>query len=167
MANNANQKYLQVFFDGETRLLHFVLGNGLRLAINVDTHSPAEVRDYAMVHGYNQTIRDCVSGFSQAGDFSGGYAAMAKRIETLKTSWSGRGTSVSDLAQAIANVKQLDLAEAVAMVGTFSEAKRARVLGTDSVKAEIERLKAERAAARAASLNPDMDDLDAALEMED
>jgi antitoxin component of MazEF toxin-antitoxin module len=158
MANNAT-KFLQVI-QGESSI-RFVLGNGKELVCEPDK-ADAVIQRAAMFHGFNQKVRDAAAGFSKDGDYAGAYAAMGNVLETLQSGlWNAKGgaSGESDLAQAVANLKKIDLEKASAAVRALDEDQLRALRGKASVKAELLRIKAERAARVADAAEDDEEDI--------
>ena len=138
-------KFLQVLQqNGE---LSFKLGNGLTVEITPSECSD-EIREAAMFHGFNQKIRDSAAGFSKTSDFSGAFSAMQSVVDNLLGGlWNAKGgNGIGDLVQAIANLKRIDLDEAQGLVEELDDEQYKVVMGKPAVKADIARIKAERAA---------------------
>jgi hypothetical protein len=138
-------KFLQVVSEGTA--LSFRLGNGLRVEFNSDAVSD-EIRAAAMLHGFNQKIRDSAAGFSKDGDYSGAFRAMQTVVDNLTGGlWNAKGgTGTGDLVQAIANLKKIDLDEAQELIDSLDDEQIKTVQSKAAVKAEILKIKAERAA---------------------
>jgi hypothetical protein len=157
MANNS-QKFLQVVASDES--IRFVLGNGKEVVCVPDELSP-EMQRAAMFHGLNQKIRDSAAGFSKDNDFAGAYSAMRSTLETLESGlWNAKGgaSGESDLAQALANLKGFPLEKASEIIRSLDDEQLKILRGKASVKAEILKIKAERAA-RVAEAADDDDDI--------
>lgn len=157
MANTA--KFLQVVADGN--VLSFKLGNGLKVVCDTDDLSD-DIRQAALLHGVNQKIRDSAAGFSKDGDYTGAYRAMQTTLDNLESGlWNARGgaSGEGDLAQAVANLKGIELEVAAEAVRGLDEEGLKTLRNKPKVKAEILRLKAERAA-NVAEASDDEDILD-------
>ena len=154
MANTA--KFLQVGAEGA--VLTFRLGNGLKVVFDCDAPSAA-IQSDARIHGFNQKIRDSAAGFSKTGDYQGAFRAMQTVADNLMAGlWNSKGgTGTGDLVQAIANLKKISVEDAQDAVDGLDEEQLKSVLGKPAVKAEILRIKAERAAAVAAASDDDGD----------
>ena len=153
MANS--QKFLQVTQQG--RELHFVLGNNLRVVANPD-ELPVEMRDAGLFHGINQKVRDSAAGFSKDSDYSGAFRAMQTVVDNLMNGlWNAKGgTGIGDLVQAIANLKKIEVDAAQALVDGLDDEQLKAVQGKPAIKAEILRIKAERAAKLADASDDDV-----------
>jgi hypothetical protein len=141
----AKQKFLQVTQQG--RELHFVLGNNLRVIAKPDDLDES-MRDSAMFHGINQKVRDSAAGFSKDGDYSGAFRAMQTVVDNLTNGlWNAKGgTGTADLVAAIANLKGIDVEEAQGIIDGLDDEQVKTLMGKATVKAEILKIKAERAA---------------------
>lgn len=153
MANNTT-KFLQV--SEANGILSFSLANGLKVVCDSDEVS-AEIRERAMLHGLNQKIRDSAAGFSKDSDYSGAFRAMQTVVDNLINGlWNAKGgTGTADLVQAIANLKKIDLEDAQTAVDGLDDEQLKVVMGKPAIKAEILRLKAERAAKLATASDED------------
>lgn len=127
--------------------LQFKLGNGLLVELN-PTDLNDEIREAAMYHGLNQKIRDAAAGFSKETNFSGAFGAMQQVVDNLLGGrWNAKGgAGTSDLAQAVANLKEIALSEAQELIGGLDDEQLAELNKKPKVKAEIAKIKAERAA---------------------
>lgn len=150
----ATGKFLQVTQQG--RELYFVLGNNLRVVVRPDD-LPDEMKDDGLFHGINQKVRDAAAGFSKSGDYSGAFRAMQQVADNLANGlWNAKGGSgQSDLVQAIANLKKISLEDAQAAVDALDDEQLKVVASKAAVKAEILRIKAERAAMLATASDDD------------
>lgn len=138
-------KFLQVT-QGEEGLT-FKLGNGLTVELRPEDCSD-EIRSQAMIHGFNQKVRDSAAGFSKANDYSGAFSAMQSVVDNLLGGlWNAKGgNGTGDLVQAIANLKKIETDEAQGLVDALDEEQMKVVMAKPAIKAEILRIKAERAA---------------------
>lgn len=137
-------KFLQVVQkDGE---LSFQLGNGLKVELRPEDCSD-EIREAAIMHGFNQKVRDSAAGFSKTSDYSGAFAAMQAVVDNLLGGlWNAKGGSgIGDMVQAIANLKKIEVEEAQELIEGLDDEQFKVVAGKPAVKAEIARIKAERA----------------------
>jgi hypothetical protein len=156
MANNS-QKFLQVVADESA--IRFILGNGKEVSCRPDEMSES-IQRAAMFHGFNQKIRDAAAGFSKDTDFTGAYSAMRATLETLESGlWNAKGgaSGESDLAQALANLKGFPLEKASEIIRSLDEDQLKVLRAKASVKAEILKIKAERAARVAEAADDDED----------
>ena len=155
-------KFLQVIQDAEAGVIRFTLGNGKVVTCAPEGMSSA-IQTAAMYHGFNQKIRDSAAGFSKDSDYSGAFRAMQSTLETLESGlWNAKGgaSGESDLAQAVANLKGIELEKAAAAIGGLDEDQLKTLRGKASVKAELLKIKAERAAAIADASDDEDDILD-------
>lgn len=152
-------KFLQVI-TGESSI-RFSLGNGKSVVCTVEELS-AEIQRAAMFHGLNQKIRDSAAGFSKDNDYAGAFRAMQTTLETLQSGlWNAKGgaSGESDLAQAVANLKGIEVDAASAAIAVLNEDQLKTLRGKASVKAELLRIKAMRAAAVAEAADDDDEDI--------
>ena len=153
-------KFLQVVLkDGA---LNFIMGNGKSLVCEPSELSE-EMQGAAMLHGINQKVRDSAAGFSKDNDMAGALLAMSATWETLKSGlWNARGgaSGESDLALAVANLKKIDVEKAAEIIGKLDEDQLKALRAKPTVKAELLRIKAERAAKVADAADEDEDILD-------
>lgn len=154
----ANAKYKAQGVDEEKRTVTTVLGNGLKIVCGLDD-IPERLHNMLALHGLKQKIGDAASGHSKTNDYSGGFSAMQGVVDNLMNGlWNAKGgTGTGDLVQAIANLKKIDTEEAQALVEGLDDEQLKTVQGKPAVKAEILRIKAERAAAVAAASDDDGD----------
>lgn len=150
----ANQKFLQVSQSGD--VLTFVLGNGLKVVADADQMGD-DIRAQAMMHGFNQKIRDSAAGFSKDGDFAGAFRAMQTVVDNLTNGlWNAKGgTGTGDLVQAVANLKKISIEEAQTAVDALDDEQLKVVQSKPAIKAEILRIKSERAAKLAEASDED------------
>ena len=143
-------KFLQVV--QQNGGLEFKLGNGLTVELRTEDCGE-EIREAAMFHGFNQKVRDSAAGFSKTSDYSGAFSAMQQVVDNLLGGlWNAKGGSgIGDLVSAIANLKKIDLDEAQELIEGLDDEQYKVVMGKPAVKAEIARIKAERAAKVAAA----------------
>ena len=154
----ANAKYKTQSVDEAGRTVSTVLGNGLKIVCCMDD-IPETLHNMLALHGLKQKIGDAASGFSKTNDYSGGFSAMQAVVDNLMSGlWNAKGgTGTGDLVQAIANLKKIDIEEAQALIDGLDDEQLKAVQGKPAVKAEILRIKAERAAAVAAASDDDGD----------
>jgi len=132
----------------------FTFGNGT--VVTLDTNELEEEQKYnLMMHGLWQKVGDSYA--SAKGDFTLGIAAAQKVCDQLlnnqwtasKGSGGESAPKVGELAQAIANLKGLELAAVNAAVLKATDEQRKAWRKNSAISAEILRLRAEKAAARA------------------
>lgn len=155
-------KFLQVIQDAEAGVIRFTLGNG-KVVTCKPKSMPEAIQTAACWHGFNQKIRDSAAGFSKDSDYAGAYRAMQSTLETLESGlWNAKGgaSGESDLAQAVANLKEITLEKAAAAIAGLDEDQLKTLRGKASVKAELLRIKAERAATIAEASDDEDDILD-------
>lgn len=133
----------------------FTFGNGTVVELDVNQLSE-EQKFNLMMHGLMQKVGDSYA--SAKGDFVIGIAAAQKVCDQLlNDQWTasrasaGEGTPKSgELAQAIASLKKLDLAAVTNAVNAATDEQRKAWRKNAAIAAEIARIRAEKAAARAA-----------------
>ena len=166
-ANDGKAKFLEVVRDANvpTRL-EFKLGDGAVIRIDANDFSD-EIKHQAMMHGFNQKIRDASSSYGKDRDFEGAFEEMMKVVEGLQSgSWNrqgggiGAGVVMEDLAFAISTIKQVDMEKAMAAVKKASPEQR----NTWAKNAKVAKLMADNKAARLAKLAESAtDDIDVDL----
>lgn len=162
---NEKAKFLNVVPGEIASTLTFVLGDGQQLVIDCEMDFGESIRKQAMIHGFNQKIRDAAAGFSKTNDYEGAFEAMAAVIEALKDGeWkrgggAGAGQVMRDLAAAIAEVRNVPYEKCFAAVSAAEEAKRKEWMKNAKIANIMARIKADRlkAAAEAASDDIDID----------
>lgn len=160
----AQQKFLSKVLPGDVGgvdgAIRFVLGNGLEVRA-VLAEIPKGVQEQLMMHGLSQKVGDSAAGFSKATDYSGAFGAMQQVVDNLLAGqWStrGQGGGISDLVQAIAELRNVDLEQAQAAVDAMDEEQLKKVAAHPAVKAKVADIKAERLK-KAAENAPDLDEL--------
>jgi hypothetical protein len=134
------------------------LANGLKIVACLGD-IPEALHPMLMLHGLKQKVGDAASQFSATSDFSGAFNAMQRVVDNLMNGlWSAKGGSGagSDLTQAVANLKKIDLTDAQDIIDDLDEEQLTKLLARPAVKAEILRLKAERAMKVAEALDEDI-----------
>lgn len=134
----------------------FTFGNGTVVECDTSTLSD-EQKFNLMMHGLLQKVGDSYA--SAKGDFTFGIAAAQKVVGQLANDqWTashasaGEGTpKTGELAQAIANLKKLDVATVTTAVNAATDDQRKAWRKNAAIAAEIARMRAEKAAARAAT----------------
>jgi hypothetical protein len=145
----ANIKFLSKNPEAKVGEVTFTLGNGLKLTAKAKAYSQ-EIRDLLVLHGMSQKIGDAAAGYSKDGDFAGAFAAMQNVQDNLLSGlWEARGgvTGTADLVQAVASLKKIPIEAAQKAVDALDDEKLKVVMGKPVIKAEILRIKAERAKA--------------------
>lgn len=153
----ANIKFLSKSIEVESGEVHFTLGNGLKIKFNPEK-APAMAQKMLRLHGASQKIGDAAAGYSKDNDFSGAYAAMSVVVDNLNNDlWESRGgqSGTADLVQAVANLKKITLEAAQTAVDELDDDKLKVVMAKPAIKAEILRIKAERAKAVAKAAKDD------------
>lgn len=132
----------------------FVFGNGTTVSLDVNELS-ADQQFNLMMHGLMQKCGDSYA--SAKGDFALGVASVQKVCDQLlNDQWvasrasGGEGKPrSSELALALANIKKLDIAAVTAAVDAATDEQRKAWRKHPAIAAEIARMRAEKAAARA------------------
>lgn len=143
--------FCQVTTEGDT--VTFAFGNGS--VINTDPHTfTEEIQRKLMYHGLTQKLRDSYS--SAKGDFTFGVSAVEKVLNALNDGrWVGAKSvgesapKTGELALALSNLKGIDLETVQAAVDKADDAKRKVWRSNPQVQAEIARIRADKARARA------------------
>lgn len=158
------QKFLSKIMPGDVggkpNVVQFILGNGLKVEADLTAMAGGMVEQLAL-HGLSQKVGDSAAGFSKAGDYSGAFGAMQQVVDNLYAGqWStrGQGGGVSDLVQAIAELRGVELDAAQAAVDAMDEDQLKRVTSHPQIKAKVADIKAMRLA-KAAENAPDLDEL--------
>lgn len=145
---------------GKENTVQFILGNGLR--VEADLHSlSSEMVTQLALHGLSQKVGDASAGFSKAGDYSGAFGAMQQVVDNLIAGqWStrGQGGGLSDLVQAICDLRGVDVEAAQQVVDGLDDEQLKRITSHPAIKAKIANLKAARLA-KAAESASDLDEL--------
>lgn len=139
----------------EDGVASFTFGNGQEVSFNVMNLSD-EQKFNLMMHGVMQKCGDAYA--SAKGDYTIAIAAVQKVIDQLENDqWTAsRGTAgegapkTGELAQAISNLKNLPVAAVAEAVAKATEEQRKAWRKNAAIAAEIARMRAEKAAARAA-----------------
>ena len=160
MAQKFLSKIMPSDVGGKADTVQFILGNGLRVEADMQSLSPDMVKQLAL-HGLSQKVGDASAGFSKAGDYSGAFGAMQQVVDNLYAGqWStrGQGGGISDLVQAICELRGVELDAAQAAIDAMDEEQLKRVTSHPQVKAKVADIKAARLA-KAAENAPDLDEL--------
>lgn len=143
-------RFCEKEFDEETMTVSFSFGNGTTLELDL-TKLSAEMQKRLMLHGALQKIGDSYAGAK--GNFAEGIAAAKSVIDQLLNGvWKaarGEGEGkprLSELAEAIARIKGVPVERAYAAVEKASDEQRKQWRSNAKVKAEIARIRAEKAA---------------------
>lgn len=144
-------KFLTVSYEANT--IVFALGNGEKLVADLDTLVP-EMAFEAKRHGLNQKIRDAAASFSKTQDFKGAMESMKATYDCIYVTrqWNRNGQGFdSDIIEAVANLKKIGVAKAKEIIDSLDDEQMKVLRSQDSVKAEMLRIKSERAKKLAAS----------------
>lgn len=145
-------KFLRKTIVGD--VITFTLQNGLKVVFDL-TKLHKDCEQTAKMHGISQVIGDTAAKFSKEKDFHGAFSAMQQKADNLEAGvWSARGTGSADLAQALVNLGLGTLEDVEAGLKLASDEERDDFLDDDNVKAEILKIKAARAAQKAATSEP-------------
>lgn len=145
---------------GKPDVVQFILGNGLRVEANLQA-MPTEIQNQLKVHGASQKIGDAAAGFSKALDYSGAFGAMQQVVDNLVAGqWStrGQGGGLSDLIQALVELRGVDVETVQAAVDAMDEDQLKAIVSHPRVRAKIADIKTARLQ-KAAENAPDLDDL--------
>lgn len=145
---------------GKANVVQFILGNGLKVEADLAAMPSGMVEQLAL-HGLSQKVGDAAAGFSKAVDYSGAFGAMQQVVDNLYAGqWStrGQGGGISDLVQAIAELRGVELDAAQAAIDAMDEEQLKRVTSHPQIKAKVADIKAARLA-KAAENAPDLDEL--------
>ena len=142
----------------EEGVVNFAFGNGTIVALDTNALSD-EQKFNLMMHGAMQKIGDSYA--SAKGDYTIGIAAAQKVCDQLLADqWtasrasSGEGApKIGELSQAIANLKGMDVKLVNDAVSKATDEQRKGWRKNAAITAEIARMRAERAAARASKEN--------------
>lgn len=148
----------------EEGVFTFSFGNGTDVYIDVNELSD-EQRYNLLMHGLNAKGGDSFAGAK--GDYTIGIAAVQKVCDQLMANqWNASRASagegaprVGELAQAIANIKGLDVAVVTKAVTAATDEQRSAWRKNAAVAAEIAKLRAAKAAERAAKEVGTADDI--------
>lgn len=121
MAESAKVKFLRKIVDEEKGAVRCVLGNGVAVQVHLDDLSEEMVKRLAL-HGLSQKLGDAASSFSKEDNFHGAFSAIQTTADNLLAGvWASRSGGTSDLAQAIAELQDVDLEDAEAAVAKMDE----------------------------------------------
>lgn len=159
---DTKQKFLEVNALGDYGL-EFKLGDGQVIAIKFEDFNE-DIQRKAMIHGFNQKIRDAAASYGKEKDYDGAFEEMMKVVDGLQAgSWNrqgggiGAGVVMEDIAYAIAKIKNVAIEKALAVVKKADDAQRK----SWSKNARVAQLMAESKAARLAkAAESASDDLD-------
>jgi hypothetical protein len=131
----------------------FKFGNGTVVMVNASDLSE-DIRNNLMMHGLMQKIGDSYA--SARGDFTIGVAAAEKVIQQLMDGqWTASRASgeskpkIGELVTALANLKGLDATVVATAVEKATDDQRKAWRKHPAIAAEIAKIRAEKAAARA------------------
>lgn len=139
----------------EEGLVTFAFGNGE--TVTLDTNALSDEQKFnLLIHGAQQKIGDSYA--SAKGDYTIGVAAAQKVCDQLLADqWNASRAStgegapkIGELAQAIANLKGMEIKLVSDAVGKATDDQRKAWRKNAAIAAEIARMRAEKAAARAA-----------------
>lgn len=149
--------------DAETGTLDVAFSTGETLQVAL-ADLPENIRLELALHGLSQKVGDSYA--SVKGDAVAAYAAAKKVIEQLLAGeWrtaraAGEGKSrVSELAEAIARLKNVEVSVAAAAVAKAPEETLKLWRSNAKIKAIIAEIRAEKAAARLAKDNSSADEI--------
>ena len=150
----ANAKFKQQTVEESALTVTTTLGNGLKIVACIDD-IPESLHPMLMLHGLKQKIGDASASFSKTSDYSGAFTAMQSVVDNLMNGlWNAKGSNgTGDLVQAVANLKKIQIEDAQEAVDALDEDQMKVVLSKPAIKAEIAKIKAERAAKVAEALD--------------
>lgn len=144
----------------EGSIVRFTFGNGTKLELDVSTLDET-IQIELMLHGALQKIGDSYAG--AAGDYDFAIGNARKVIDNLiagnwKAAREGGEAKpkTGELAEAIARIKGIEVAQAAELVNGLSDEQRKAVRGKDAVKAEIAKIRFEKAQKKAANAGDDL-----------
>jgi hypothetical protein len=140
--------------EGEESVLSFNFANGEKVSVDLNDLNE-DISSQLLVHGLTQKCRDSFAGAK--GDFAVAVAAVTKVIENLKEGqWNASRASggdakprITELAEAIANIKKLPIETVQKAVEAAEDDQRKAWRKNGAVAAEILRIRAAKAQARA------------------
>ena len=149
MANEAKVKFLQKKVDEIGRRVKCVLGNGVCVEVGLDELKPEIVTRLAM-HGLSQKLGDSAASFSKEENFHGAFGAMQGTADNLLQGiWAAKGGSgTSDLAQAIAELQDVEIEEAEAAIARMDEDTLKIFKSHPEIKLKIAEIQKARLAAQ-------------------
>lgn len=155
-SKSADPKFLEVDVK-KVGKIDFAFGNGQKLQFDV-AKCNADIKHDAMLHGFNQKLRDTTAGFSKEKDYAGAIAALTEVMDTLYSGeWNRKGggnggMSFEDLCAAIAEIQTkagkagVTVEKVKAALEKAGEEKRKEYQKNQQVVAIVARFRAERAA---------------------
>ena len=134
-------------------ILGFKLADGQSLTFDA-AECDESIQQRAMMHGFNQKIRDAAAGFSKEKDYEGAFEAMLAVIEALQAGeWNRKATATKGkgiLAEAIARIKGVSVEAAQSAVAKANEDQVKAWQKNPKVASVMAEIVAERAKKRAA-----------------
>ena len=149
MANEAKVKFLAKKVDEAARRVKCVLGNGVCVEVGLDELKPEIVTRLAL-HGLSQKLGDSAASFSKEENFHGAFGAMQGTADNLLQGvWAAKGGSgTSDLAQAIAELQDIEIEEAEAAIARMDEDTLKEFKSHPEIKLKIAEIQKARLAAQ-------------------
>ena len=149
MANEAKVKFLQKKVDEAGRRVKCILGNGVCVELGLDELKPEIVTRLAL-HGLSQKLGDSAANFSKEENFHGAFGAMQGTADNLLQGvWAAKGGSgTSDLAQAIAELQDLEIEKAEAAIARMDEDTLKVFKSHPEIKLKIAEIQKARLAAQ-------------------
>ena len=149
MANEAKVKFLTKKVDEAGRKVKCVLGNGVCVELGLDELKP-EIVERLALHGLSQKIGDSAANFSKEENFHGAFGAMQGTADNLLQGiWAAKGGSgTSDLAQAIAELQDVEIEEAEAAIARMDEDTLKIFKSHPEIKLKIAEIQKARLAAQ-------------------
>jgi hypothetical protein len=166
---NASKKVKFLEVEENDMILTFTLGDGQVIEFDYQTVNE-EMRDKAMLHGFNQKIRDAAAGFSDAkgtkgtgDDYDGAFEAMTSVIEALQNGdWTRKGSTgglrgLKYLPAAIARIKGVSEEKAAKAVAAATQEQKVSWMKNPTIAAHIAQIMADALKAKAAGSDLDIE----------
>jgi len=136
-------------FDGKGDIIYFRFANGTTLELDMKD-VPEDTQRLLSFHGASQKVGDSFAGVK--GNYGEGITNAQQVIDLLKQGeWSaereGGGPRLAELAEAISRIKGVDLEKVKAAVEAATPEERSAWRSNAGVKAEVAKLRAEKAQA--------------------
>ena len=148
MANEAKVKFLRKQVNETTRVVRCLLANGVAVELGLDELKPDIVTRLAL-HGLSQKLGDAAASFSKEDNFHGAFGAMQQTADNLlQGSWASRSGGTSDLAQAIAELQDVEIEEAEAAIARMDEETLKEFKNHPEIKLKLAEIQKARLAAQ-------------------
>lgn len=149
----------------ENGTVSFMFTNGQTLVCSMNELNE-EMKRYLILHGISQTVGDSYSNAKENGGVDWASQQAGERWNSLLSGTINRrgGSQVTDLAQALSEVMDVELEAAVEKVQSLDSDQKKALSKHPAVQKVLLRLKAERLAKQAKNLDSeDVSDLDELL----